>query len=88
MFEKSAPEKLTKLIKKTRPSTDSRINKEKTKSNKTDFIKETLIKLIDSKTIKDIISKIRIETRELTTNLKRNRVKVKNKTRTDKISIY
>jgi hypothetical protein len=82
------PENETRLIKKTNPRTDSRINREKTRRRRTDFIIDTLIKLRVNSTIKDIISRIIIEINEFVTCLNSSKVKLKNKSRRDKISIY
>ena len=76
------------MIKKTNPRTDSRMNREKTRRRRTDFIRDTLIKLKVNSTIKDIISRIIIEINEFVTCLSRSKVKLKNKSRRDKISIY
>jgi len=76
------------LIKKTNPRTDSRMNREKTRRRRTDFIRDTLIKLKVNSTIKDIISRIIIEINEFVTCLNSSKVKLKNKSRRDKISIY
>ena len=76
------------MIKKTNPRTDSRMNREKTRRRRTDFIRDTLIKLKVNSTIKDIISRIIIEINEFVTCLNSSKVKLKNKSRRDKISIY
>ena len=76
------------MIKKTNPRTDSRMNREKTRRRRTDFIRDTLIKLKVNSTIKDIISRIIIEINEFVTCLSSSKVKLKNKSRRDKISIY
>ena len=87
MLVQSTPENETRLIKNTSPSTDSKMKSEKIRSNRADFIKETITKLKTSRTKKDIISKIIIEIKELDTNLNKSKVKVVNNKKKDKINI-